>query len=98
MRALECGGLALGIIAPQEYEQVAADLPPGGAVVLYTDGVVESRRSRELFGVERLDEVLAASAALPAQQIAEAVLAASRGFAGGDLSDDCAVVVIKRKP
>ncbi len=96
VRALECGGLALGIVAPQEYEQVAVDLPLGGAVVLYTDGVVESRRGRELYGVERLDEVLSASAARPAQEIAEAVLAASRGFAGGDLPDDCAVVVIKR--
>jgi serine phosphatase RsbU (regulator of sigma subunit) len=98
VRALECGGLALGIVAPQEYDQVAVDLPPGGSVVLYTDGVIESRRSGELFGVERLDEVLGASASLSAQQIAEAVLAASRGFAGGDLPDDCAVVVIKRVP
>jgi serine phosphatase RsbU (regulator of sigma subunit) len=94
--ALACGGLALGIVSPQEYEQVAAQLPPGGSVVLYTDGVIESRRDGELFGVERLDEVLAAGASLPAQGIADAVLAACRDFAGGDLADDCAVVVIRR--
>jgi serine phosphatase RsbU (regulator of sigma subunit) len=94
--ALACGGLALGIVSPQEYEQVTAELPPGGAVVLYTDGVIESRRGGELFGMERLDDVLAAHASSPAQEIADAVLAACRDFAGGDLPDDCAIVVIRR--
>jgi serine phosphatase RsbU (regulator of sigma subunit) len=93
---LSCGGLALGIDSPQEYEQSSAELASQGAVVLYTDGVVEARRGRELFGVERLDAVLAANAARPAQAIADAVLTACRDFAGADLSDDCAVVVIQR--
>jgi sigma-B regulation protein RsbU (phosphoserine phosphatase) len=93
---LQCGGLALGIDGSQEYEQVSTTLPPGGSVVLYTDGVIESRRERDLFGVERLDEVLVANAAQSAQTIADAVLAACRGYAGGDLPDDCAIVVIQR--
>jgi serine phosphatase RsbU (regulator of sigma subunit) len=96
VRELECGGLALGIMSPQEYEQVSAVLSPGAAVVLYTDGVIESRRGRELFGVERLDEVLARNAGRSAQEIADAVLVACRGFAGGDLADDCAIVVLRR--
>jgi phosphoserine phosphatase RsbU/P len=93
---LEAGGLALGIEASQRYEQVRATLPPGASVVLYTDGVIESRRGRELFGTERLDQALAAHAALSAQEIAGAVVAECRAFAGGALPDDCAVVVIKR--
>jgi GAF domain-containing protein len=96
VRALECGGLALGIASPQEYEQVTAVLQPGAAVVLYTDGVIESRRGRDLFGEERLDNVLAQSVGLPAQEMANAVLAACREFAGGDLPDDCAIVVLRR--
>ncbi|HVW89144.1 MAG TPA: GAF domain-containing SpoIIE family protein phosphatase, partial [Gaiellaceae bacterium] len=96
VEALRCGGLALGIVAPQEYEQARVELPPGGAVVLYTDGVIESRREHELFGTERLDEVLAANATLPAQEQADAVLAACQAFSGGALPDDCAIVVIRR--
>ncbi len=96
VEALSCGGLALGIDAPQQYEQVRAELPPAAAVVLYTDGVIESRQGRELFGDARLDQVLSAHADRPAQEIADAVLAACRGFAGGDLPDDCAIVVIQR--
>jgi serine phosphatase RsbU (regulator of sigma subunit) len=93
---LECGGLALGIEAAQTYEHVRTELPHGGAVVLYTDGVIESRRGRELFGIERMDEVLAANASQPAQVLADELLAACRDYAGGDLPDDCAIVVVKR--
>ncbi len=96
VRALNAGGLALGIDAPQSYEPVRAELPPGGSVVLYTDGVIESRRGGDLFGDDRLDEVLARSVGLPAQAIADAVVSAARTFAGGELADDCAVVVITR--
>jgi len=93
---LECGGLALGIDADQTYEQTSADLRPGAGVVLYTDGVIEARRRGELFGSERLDALLAEHAGEPAQAIADALVEACRAFAGGDLGDDCAIVVIKR--
>jgi serine phosphatase RsbU (regulator of sigma subunit) len=98
VEVLDCGGLALGIDAGQRYDEVTAELVEGAAVVLYTDGVVESRSGSELFGLERLDDLLAASAGRGAQEIADAVLAAARGFAGGALPDDCAVVVIRRAP
>ena len=94
--ALDCGGLALGIDASQLYDQVSAELPRGASVVVYTDGVIEARRDRELFGMERLDAVLAGNATLPAQELADRVLVACRDFAGGNLADDCAIVVIRR--
>jgi serine phosphatase RsbU (regulator of sigma subunit) len=93
---VSCGGLALGIAEDQVYESVHTQLPPGGAVVLYTDGVIEARSGRELFGDERLDALLAKRAGEPAQAIAEAVLDACRAFSDGALADDCAVVVIRR--
>ncbi|HZU20284.1 MAG TPA: GAF domain-containing SpoIIE family protein phosphatase [Gaiellaceae bacterium] len=96
VEGLRCGGLALGIDADQEYERTEAALPPGAAVVLYTDGVVEARRGHELFGAARLDALLARYASRPAQEIADAVVTACRRFAGGVLGDDCAIVVIKR--
>ena len=36
-------GLALGIDAPQQLRAGRRELPPGAAVVLYTDGVIEAR-------------------------------------------------------
>jgi serine phosphatase RsbU (regulator of sigma subunit) len=68
----------------------------GDAVVLYTDGVIEARREGELYGVERLDRILAERASLAPAELAQAVLADCRSFARGELTDDCAVVVVRR--
>jgi serine phosphatase RsbU (regulator of sigma subunit) len=96
VESIEARGLVLGIDPGQVYEEVRVAFPVGATVVLYTDGVVEARLGHDLFGVERLDALLAAVAAEPAQRIAEEVLAACRAFAGGELGDDCAIVVIRR--
>jgi serine phosphatase RsbU (regulator of sigma subunit) len=89
-------GLALGIEGGQAYETVTVPFPPGAIVVAYTDGVVEARREGELFGVARLDALLAERRSLPPDDLAQAVLGACREWAGGELSDDVALVVIKR--
>jgi len=93
---LRCNGIALGVEPSQAYDSVRAELPRGAAVVLYTDGVIEARRGRELFGVERLDLVLSERHGDPPQALAEAILETCRSYAGGELADDCAVVVIRR--
>ena len=95
-RALEAHGLVLGIDGGQEYVESHAELPPGASLVLYTDGVVEARRGGELYGDERLDALLAERHDRPARLLAAAVAEDAREFAGGDLSDDLAVVVIRK--
>jgi serine phosphatase RsbU (regulator of sigma subunit) len=94
---IEARGLALGIDSDQTYDEVRGRLEAGSLVVLYTDGVVEGRSADgELWGHERLDRCLAEHRHLPAAEIAERAIAACREFAGGDLEDDCAIVVVKR--
>jgi serine phosphatase RsbU (regulator of sigma subunit)/uncharacterized protein YigA (DUF484 family) len=89
------GGLALGIEADQEYAAAEAGLEPGAAVVLFTDGVIECRRDGQLYGEERLDELLVRRRELGPQELAEAILEDCRGFAGEVLGDDCAVVCLR---
>jgi serine phosphatase RsbU (regulator of sigma subunit) len=93
---LAAAGVALGIDAGQHYDEISVTLAAGDAVVLYTDGVIEARRDNELYGVQRLDAVLGANAGASAEALAAAVLADCRAYAGGELVDDCAIVVVKR--
>jgi serine phosphatase RsbU (regulator of sigma subunit) len=95
-QALEAHGLVLGIDGGQKYAESYAELPLGASLVLYTDGVIEARRDGELYGDDRLDALLAERHELPARSLASAVAEDAREFAGGDLSDDLAVVVIRR--
>jgi serine phosphatase RsbU (regulator of sigma subunit) len=94
--SLDARGLVLGVELGQEYEDVHGQLERGDAVVLYTDGVIEARREGELYGHERLDRALAEHVALAPAELAQAVLDDCRSFARGELTDDCAVVVVRR--
>jgi len=96
VRPLGTGGLALGIEPGQSYEELRDKLPAGGALVVYTDGVIEARHGAQIYGEERLDALLASQAGLGAAPLARAVVDDCRAFAGSDLADDCAVVVIRR--
>jgi serine phosphatase RsbU (regulator of sigma subunit) len=94
---LEARGLALGIEPGQQYGEARQELPPGAAVVLYTDGLIEARRGREFYGTDRLDAALGTGRELGARELAQAVLDDCRDFGGRELADDCAVVVIRRE-
>jgi serine phosphatase RsbU (regulator of sigma subunit) len=96
VRGLEATGLVLGIDSGQDYDEVRADLPSGAVIVVYTDGVIEARLDGELYGVERLDPLLAEHRDLPPRELALRVVEDCRDFAGGELGDDVAVVVIRR--
>jgi sigma-B regulation protein RsbU (phosphoserine phosphatase) len=93
---LAAQGLPLGVERGEPYDEVRTVFAPGATLVLYTDGVVEERRGKELYGVERLDEVVRRNAIRGAADIAGAILEDCRAFGGGVLVDDCAIVVIKR--
>ncbi len=92
---IQAPGIALGIDADQDFLQVEVPLPVGAVVVLYTDGVIEARRERELYGVERLDAVLGDCRGLSVDELVAKVVADCRAF-GGELTDDVAVVAIER--
>ncbi|MCU1371120.1 MAG: stage sporulation protein [Ilumatobacteraceae bacterium] len=91
---LDCAGTLLGVVADPVLRDVHAELGPGDAVVLYTDGVTEARRGGELFGETRLVEVLASLAGQPAEAIASGLEAAVTEFRRS-ASDDTAILVVQ---
>jgi PAS domain S-box-containing protein len=91
-----CPGTLLGIVHPPELHDVTLRLRPGDALVLYTDGVVETRRESEPFGEARLIELLEATRGLPAAAVVGAVVGEVRRYGrGGDGRDDVAVLVVR---
>ncbi len=96
VRPLSVRGLALGIDRSQTYAETRESLEPGTSVVLYTDGLLEARRGGDFYGHARLDRFLGERRALRPPELVVAALADCRSFAGGELSDDCAIVAIKR--
>ena len=90
------GNVPLGVTTKPVYRESADILAIGEFVVLYTDGVIEARQDGELYGEERLIEVVCSAAGLAAQQIAERIIEDVKEFSGGRLSDDIALLVVKR--
>ncbi len=81
---LQTGGLPLGIMPDEQYKEFVCDTLPRGAVVLAsTDGVWEARNeSKEMFGKERVCEIIRANADRSAQEIADAIVDGVHAFCG----------------
>jgi len=101
---LEEGGLVLGFLPDQKYEQQITTLKRGDILVLYTDGITEARTPDEetvgekLFGEDRLVQVIMDNASLSAREIQAAILqAVSTHTKNTPQGDDITLVVIKRR-
>jgi len=92
------GGVSLGVMAGLNYRQETVSLNPGDTMILYTDGVSEAMNAEgEEFGVERLQQMFAASPPGDARTANEAVMAAVAEFAGDTpQSDDITCLVLRR--
>jgi serine phosphatase RsbU (regulator of sigma subunit)/HAMP domain-containing protein len=94
--ALPGGGLPLGIDRDQGYEDCRTCMDVGDRLLLYTDGLSEARRGKELFGIERVGEALRGFAGLPVGDVASGIAEGAIAYAGGELQDDLAIIVLER--
>ncbi|MFC8984250.1 PP2C family protein-serine/threonine phosphatase [Streptomyces sp. NPDC057115] len=85
-------GLGLGLLGTDDIEVDRFDLPVGGTLVLFTDGIDEARDANGAF----FDPALALSGDLPAdpEAILDTLLAAVSRHTGGTLQDDAAVFAV----
>lgn len=98
VRELAPGGLILGALAGSLYEVETAAVGPGEVLVLYTDGITESRKGGgEEFGVERLAAIVRDGRDNGALAIVEAVFRGVNQFADcGEPDEDRTLVIVKR--
>jgi sigma-B regulation protein RsbU (phosphoserine phosphatase) len=91
---LEAGGLLLGSFPDARFEQAEIPLAPGDRLLLYTDGVTEAMNAQgELYGEERVVEVMRRHRAGTAEEMQAALLASVNQFCGGEFQDDATVLV-----
>jgi anti-sigma regulatory factor (Ser/Thr protein kinase) len=88
-------GTLLGVVPEPELHEVALELLPGDALVLYTDGVTERHADDRFFDDEGLAAVLARCVGFTAAALAERIETAARAFVEDDLRDDLAIVVVR---
>ena len=88
-------GTILGMLDTPFLSDSSATLRRGDMVVLYTDGVTEARHGRTFFDDERLRAVIAGTAGMAAQEVADHIVAEALAFQQGDARDDMAVVVVR---
>ncbi len=95
LRELPCRGSLLGVFADADFAETQVRLGPGDAAVLVTDGVFEGRSGAEIFGEERLHELLRTAADEDAHGIALTIEHAVLAFLGGESQDDIAILVVR---
>jgi sigma-B regulation protein RsbU (phosphoserine phosphatase) len=94
---LEGEGLPLGVEETWQYRDYTKTVRPGQILVLTTDGVLEAHNKKgEMFGRDRVKEIIRRYADLGAEGIRLAIIDAVTAFRGeAQQEDDITLVVLK---
>jgi serine phosphatase RsbU (regulator of sigma subunit) len=103
VRAIDQYGALLGIFPEVSLTDTRFRLGPGDALLLYTDGAIEARRSREhsdrpLFGPDALAAALAGCQGRSARAIVERLGTVLARHSGDWASDDTALLALRVPP
>lgn len=93
-------GAALGSFKNAKFSQCEVNLEPGDAIVLYTDGLVESRNDHgEELGYEKFKNLLCENHCAGSQQFYERIMAANRLWRQNQPpQDDYSLMILGRRP
>ncbi len=96
---LSSGSMLLGAFDFAEYQAHETKLEPGDVLVIFSDGVTEAANAaNQLFGDQRLEELVKKSAGLSAKDIKERIEQAVVTFTRGlPQSDDITLIALKMK-
>jgi PAS domain S-box-containing protein len=89
--------LALGIREGEIFDQIGVTYEPGDLFLFYSDGITDVRnRAGELYGMDRLSQLVRSNRELEPQAIVDAIHNAAVAFAQSDrLTDDLTCVAVK---
>ena len=94
---LRAEGFPLGMFQEAEYEEFSVASQPGDAFVFVSDGITDAENAQgDMYGTEKLCNMLCSHRHLPAAEIAEAVFAdVARFQAGQPRFDDETILVLR---
>lgn len=97
--ALKTGGTVVGLFDPCLYEQETLQLESGDILVAYTDGVTEALNTDgEEFGEHRLQDAIARTAHLRADQVCDLLVREVESWCdGAPQHDDLTLLIMKVK-
>jgi sigma-B regulation protein RsbU (phosphoserine phosphatase) len=97
---LQPTGLPLGLFPEISHASMRATLAPGALLVLYSDGITETRNARgDYYGIDRLVSAVLRARDGDVERIAARILADVRDFeAGAPLEDDQTLVLLQVNP
>jgi sigma-B regulation protein RsbU (phosphoserine phosphatase) len=97
VQRLDEGGTVVGMFEDCDYQQKTLKVEPGSLFVLFSDGLTEPENAYgEEYGMERLENEILRQRNVPAQNLAEGLIAASEQWAGSaEQADDMTVVVAR---
>jgi len=96
---IEATGLPLGLFDDADYDEFSFRAKPGDMFVFFSDGILDaSNKAEELFGRERVGEIVAANPQASANEIVKLIFQAVAEHASGEEAfDDQTVVAIRVK-
>lgn len=87
----------IGAFELDAFQEAETSLGEGDLLFMYTDGVVEARHGETFFGEERLWRLLAEAEGAEPADVIERVMDDVVAFTGGRLTDDVAVLAVRRR-
>jgi serine phosphatase RsbU (regulator of sigma subunit) len=96
VRPLRATGPLLMLDPKGSYYSKEIPLEPNDLCLVYTDGLAEARDGESLFGEERIANTLKRDPGVPADVLCKSLLEAARDFSRGPISDDVAILAIRR--
>ena len=92
-------GLFLGMFDDvwETYQEKEIQLSPGDRIILFTDGLIESRNTEaKQYGLEKVKDTVSFSSALPIERLTKMLLSDVTSFAkGAEFKDDISVLGIE---
>lgn len=96
VRGLRATGPLLMLDPDGSYTSREIDLDTGDLLLLYTDGLAEARSGDQLFGEDRVANTLRRDPGVAPDVLCKSLLEAARDFATEPMTDDVAILAIRR--